>query len=572
MDTKARPMTRAAPSLAARLWLAFGVLAVGAAIAALRPAAAQENLATAEELRELVGPIALYPDDLVAIVLPASTYPLQVVQAARFLEDQKANSTLKPSEDWDDSVVALLNYPEVIQLLNDDLDWTYDLGTAVLNQRADVLSAIQDFRDVAYAAGNLRSDERQTITRVDDAIEIEPADPQVIYVPYYEPEHVVVYQPRPVYYYYPVAYPVYYYPYPAHHHFHSGFFWGVNTWFSIGWHSHYLHVYDPFYYGHPYYGHTYYNPFYVRNVYVNVNRHYYPNNVWEPRYRYGGRPVVRSSEGRVYTADRNRTPRHGALETNATRTREGAVNRTREGGTTRTPPAPTETAQTETQTPRGRSTAARPPMGRSTQANEGSNGRSTRAEQPPGQTHGQTHQPVRTREPGQTQSREPNASSNASVGASSAQPGRTRTGGGMSQALERNRAETQANTGARTSPAAQRASPSMARANPGISPRASEGSTGMPRESSRSSAPARQQSASPPRQQSAPPPRQQSFDTGSRGGGMSTQRSEPSGGHAGNAGGNGGGNRGNSGGGNSGGGSYRGGGGERSGHAASRQR
>ena len=173
----------------------------------MRPAAAQEgsalDLASAEELQELVGPIALYPDDLVAIVLPASTYPLQVVQAARFLEDRKNDSNLQPNEDWDDSIVALLNYPEVVTLLNDDLDWTYDLGTAVLNQRADVLSAIQDFRDEAYAAGNLRSDERQTVANEDDTIEIKPADPKVIYIPYYEPERVVVYQPAPVYYYYP---------------------------------------------------------------------------------------------------------------------------------------------------------------------------------------------------------------------------------------------------------------------------------------------------------------------------------------------------------------------------------
>jgi hypothetical protein len=547
MDTKARSTTRAVPWLAPRLWLAFGVLAIAAAAAALRPAAAQENLSTAEELRELVGPIALYPDDLVAIVLPASTYPLQVVQAARFLENRKTDSGLKPSDDWDDSVVALLNYPEVIELLNENLDWTYDLGTAVLNQRADVLSAIQDFRDEAYEAGNLRSDERQTITRADDAIEIKPADPQVIYVPYYEPERVVVYQPAPVYYYYPVAYPVYYYPYPAHHHFHTGFFWGVNTWFSIGWHSHYLHVYDPFYYGHPYYGRTYYNPFYVRNVYVNVNRHYYPNNVWEPRYRYGGRPNVRGSEGRVYTADRGRTPHHGSLDTNATRAREGTVNRAREGAGAAQPPA---TAQDRTRTtPNGRSTLARPPQGRSTQANEGSNGRSTRAETPPGQPRGQTHQPVRQpRESGQAQASQPGASSDAA----SAPPSRTnRGGGGMSQA-QRSRTAVQPNTAARTSPGAQRANPGMARANPGVSPRASEGSTGMPRESSRSA---------PPRQQSAPPPRQQSFDS-SGGGGMGAQRSAPAGGH-GNAGGNDGGNRGN------GGGSYRGGGSERS-HGAAR--
>ena len=556
MDTQARSHSaRAVPWLAARFWLAFGVLAIGAAIATLRPAAAQENVASAEELRELVGPIALYPDDLVAIVLPASTYPLQVVQAARLLEDRKRDSSLKANDDWDDSVVALLNYPEVIKLLNDDLDWTYDLGTAVLNQRADVLSAIQDFRDEAYAAGNLRSDERQTVARADDAIEIKPADPQVIYVPYYEPEQVVVYQPAPVYYYYPVAYPVYYYPYPEHYYFHTGFFWGVNTWFSIGWHSHYLHVYDPFYYGHPYYGHTYYDPFYVRNVYVNVNHYHYPNNVWEPSYRYGGRPYVRGSEGRVYTADRDRTPHRGALDSNTTRTREGTVNHSRDGGgthgtrppTSTQPPTstpPPATGGGETHASRGRSTAARPPMGQSTQANERSNGRSTRAQVPAGQTHGQTHQPrqgqPQVREPAQSQATQPRASSDASR----TQP-TYRSSGGMSQAHERNYATARPNTEARTSPGAARSNPSMARANPGVSQRASQGSTGMPHESTRSA---------PPRQQSAPPA-QQSFNESSRGGGMSSaQRSAPAVGH-GNSGGNDGGSyRGNSGGGDSGGG------------------
>ena len=184
--------------------------------------------------------------------------------------------------------------------MNDDLDWTYDLGTAVLNQRADVLNAIQSFRDQAYAAGNLRSDERQTVARDDGAIAIKPADPQVIYVPYYEPERVVVYQTTPVYHYYPYRYPVYYYPYPAHYAFGTGF-WGVRSWFSIGWHSHHVHVYDWHYANHPYYGWNYYDPFYSHNVYVNVNVNNH-DHVWQPHYRYGGRPVVRGHEGRVYTA------------------------------------------------------------------------------------------------------------------------------------------------------------------------------------------------------------------------------------------------------------------------------
>ena len=299
------------------LAIALSVLTLGAAIVTLKPAAAQEpdapavGILPADELADVVGPIALYPDDLVAIVLPASTYPLQIVQAARFLEDRKSNPNLKANEEWDDSVVALLNYPEVITLLNDDLDWTYDLGTAVLNQREDVLDAIQDFRDRAYAAGNLRNDGRQTVTRADNTITIKPADPQVIYVPYYEPERVVIYQPVPVYHYYPYRYPVYYYPYPASYVFDTGFFWGVRSWFSIGWHTHFVHVYDWGYYGHPYFGWNYYDPWYVRNVYVNVNvnRGY----TWEPRHRYGGRPVVRGYEGRVYTArEEPRASRGGA--------------------------------------------------------------------------------------------------------------------------------------------------------------------------------------------------------------------------------------------------------------------
>ena len=179
--------------------VAFTVLMLAATVVLLQPARAQDvagNAAplSAERLDELVGPVALYPDDLLAIVLPASTFPLQIVQAARLLEDRKRDSSLEPDDDWDDSVVALLNYPEIVKLLNDDLDWTWALGEAVLSQRADVLDAIQDFRDRAYAAGNLRTDERQVVTREEDVIEIAPADPEVIYVPYYEPRRVVVYQ------------------------------------------------------------------------------------------------------------------------------------------------------------------------------------------------------------------------------------------------------------------------------------------------------------------------------------------------------------------------------------------
>ncbi len=235
-------------------------------------------LLTRTELQELVGPIALYPDDLLAIVLPASSYPLQLVQAQRFLEDLEQDPSLKPDEAWDDSVIALLNYPEVIELLNEDLDWTWRLGEAVVAQQADVVGAVESFRDRAYAAGNLKSDSHQTVARNDGSIAITPVEDDVIYVPYYEPERVVVYQSRPVYHYYPRAYPVYYYPYPVGHAFNSGFFWGVTTAFTVGWVTDSVHVIHHSYHGHPYYGRHYWDGWWYRRPAIHVHNHYYSTN------------------------------------------------------------------------------------------------------------------------------------------------------------------------------------------------------------------------------------------------------------------------------------------------------
>ena len=232
-------------------------------------------LLSSAELQDLVGPVALYPDDLLAIVLPASTYPLQLVQAQRFLDDLENDSSLQPDESWDDSIVALLNYPEAVELLNDDLDWTWRLGEAVVAQQADVIDAVETFRDRAYAAGNLKSDAHQTISADNGVIEITPVSDDVIYVPYYEPERVVVYQSRPAYYYYPDPYPVYYYPYPAGYVFNHGFFWGVTTAFTIGWYSDNLHVYHHSYYGHPYYGHSYWNHYWYRQPSIHVHNSHY---------------------------------------------------------------------------------------------------------------------------------------------------------------------------------------------------------------------------------------------------------------------------------------------------------
>jgi hypothetical protein len=253
-----------------------------------------------EELADLVGPIALYPDDLVAIVLPASTYPLQIVQAARFLKNLEDDPSLEPDPEWDEAIVALLNYPQVLALLNDDLDWTWRLGDAVLAQQADVIEAIEQFRDRVWLAGNLRSDDKQVVSRDAGVVKIVPADPQVIYVPYYEPARVVVYSPLPVYHYYPYRYPVYYYPYPVGYSFVSGYFWGVTSAFAIGWHTHHLHVHHYGYRSHPYYGRHYYDRYYYRRPLVRSHyrrpayrdryvRHH-AGNYWQPRYRRGARP------------------------------------------------------------------------------------------------------------------------------------------------------------------------------------------------------------------------------------------------------------------------------------------
>ena len=296
---------------------------------------------TATELEELVGPVALYPDDLLAIVLPASTYPLEIVQAARFLDEFEADSSLEPDESWDESVIALLNYPEVIRMLDQEIDWTWRLGEAVIAQQADVIAAVESFRDRAYAAGNLQSDEYQTVSNDDGVIEIDPVDEEIIYVPYYEPQEVVVYQPRRVYYYYPQAYPVYYYPYPLGYNFNSGHFWGVTTAYTIGWSNHYLNVHHASYWGHPYYGHHYYghyyrrpsislyNSWYVHNSYRSSAYHHRDGDHWRPRHRRAGaRPATQSVRNHYYSSGSNDRDRDSSRSGGRTRPDIQDSNRT----------------------------------------------------------------------------------------------------------------------------------------------------------------------------------------------------------------------------------------------------
>lgn len=182
---------------------------------------------SATELENLVSRIALYPDDLIAIILPAATNPLQVVQAESYLAKRKTDPNLPLNEKWDDAVKSLLNYPEIVKTMSDDIDWTAALGEAVVADQGPVLEAIQAFRRKTQAAGNLKTDDKQVIVVEKEVITIVPADPQVIYVPQYNPSTVVVTGGYSSWGYYPAPYPVYHYPYPPGAALATGLIWGA---------------------------------------------------------------------------------------------------------------------------------------------------------------------------------------------------------------------------------------------------------------------------------------------------------------------------------------------------------
>ncbi|MGZ9144186.1 MAG: DUF3300 domain-containing protein, partial [Candidatus Binatia bacterium] len=167
-----------------------------------------------EELDQLLAPIALYPDSLIAQILMASTYPLEVVQADRFA---KQNKNLKgdgltkalEAQTWDPSVKSLVNFPQVLTMMSEKLDMTQKLGDAFLVQQKAVMDTIQSLRAKAQAAGNLKTTKEQTVIVEQKIIKIEAASPQVVYVPVYNPTVVYgvwAYPAYPPYYYYPPGY------------------------------------------------------------------------------------------------------------------------------------------------------------------------------------------------------------------------------------------------------------------------------------------------------------------------------------------------------------------------------
>jgi hypothetical protein len=166
-----------------------------------------------DQLDSLVAPIALYPDPLLSQVLVASTYPLEIIQLQQWMAQHKdlkgdALTTAVQKEDWDPSIQAMSVLPDAVKQLADNIKWTTDLGNAFLAQQADVMDAVQRMRMKAKNAGNLKSTEQQKVevqtVESKTVVVIQQANPQIVYVPSYNP--VVVYGP-PVYPYPPIYYP-----------------------------------------------------------------------------------------------------------------------------------------------------------------------------------------------------------------------------------------------------------------------------------------------------------------------------------------------------------------------------
>ena len=169
-----------------------------------------------EELDQLLAPIALYPDSLLAQIFMASTYPLEVVQAGRWVEQNEsltgdALTAALEQQNWDPSVKSLVNFPQVLQMMNEKIDWTQKLGDAFLAQQKDVMDTAQSLREKAKAEGNLETNQEQKVIveKETQTIIIEPSNPQIVYVPTYNPTVVYGrwwYPAYPPYYYYPPGY------------------------------------------------------------------------------------------------------------------------------------------------------------------------------------------------------------------------------------------------------------------------------------------------------------------------------------------------------------------------------
>jgi hypothetical protein len=229
---------------------------------------------TAERLQQLVAPIALYPDSLVAQILAASTFPEQVVQAERWVQAHpdlkgEALGQAVDQQPWDPSVKALTAFPSVLGNMDKNLSWTSSLGDAYYNQQQDVMDAVQVMRQRAEQAGNLKTSPQQIVTTQGSTIVIETARPDVVYIPAYDPWLV---------YGYPIVEWPGWYPYPGI--WYAGPYISFGIGFGIGF-------FGGFGWGWPYWGFDWHNryPIYRHNRYYSRSTTFYNRSNF-----YGGGP------------------------------------------------------------------------------------------------------------------------------------------------------------------------------------------------------------------------------------------------------------------------------------------
>lgn len=234
-----------------------------------------------QELDQMLAPIALYPDSLLTQILMASTYPLEIVQAARWSRNNAGYSGEQAvraveQQNWDPSVKSLVAFPNVLELMDSSLDWTERLGNAFLSQEQQVWDTVQNLRARANAAGNLQSNEQVRVLQSGPIYVIEPSRPDVIYVPYYDP--LIVYGD----WWWPGYAPYRWAPWPGYYArggYSRGYYWGSGISIGYGfffggidWRQRHVSVVN-------------HNSFYYRNV----NRRPAPGNHWQhdPDHRRG---------------------------------------------------------------------------------------------------------------------------------------------------------------------------------------------------------------------------------------------------------------------------------------------
>jgi uncharacterized membrane protein YgcG len=226
---------------------------------------------TPDQLQQLVAPIALYPDSLVAQILAGATFPAEVVEADRWLQsnpDLKGDALAQAvdQQSWDPSVKALTAFPSVLGNMDKNLSWTSSLGDAYYNQQQDVMDAIQVMRQKAQDSGNLKSTDQQTVQQQGSTIVIQPANPEVVYVPAYDPWLIYGYPITPWPFWYPTPGIWFGGPYISWGigfgvGFYGGYGWGWHNW-GTNWNNHVI-VYNH----NTYYSHS--NTFYNRNAYYH---------------------------------------------------------------------------------------------------------------------------------------------------------------------------------------------------------------------------------------------------------------------------------------------------------------